>query len=231
MNTRLFNLLCLTAATLAATATCASGRLEQPASAHSASVVMGYADYLPAPGKGFKALIFDDGTGFVFRSAAPNRINTWKIRLSATESNQLCSTFYENSFFALPAKMKGKRAGRAETALFIASDDRYHEVKNYACANTAFDTIRARFRKLVADKARTATRVPITQLLEASKNYQSRHPADSAKTRLVRNITSDFCRSLASKQDIDYDLAKGYFLPNRYLSDVDPSALRTKTKK
>jgi hypothetical protein len=230
MNTKLFNLLCLTTATLAATVGCASGRLEQPAAAQSTNVVMGYADYLPAPSRGFKALIFDNGTGFIFRSAAPNRINTWKIKLTSAESNQLRSTFYDCSFFSLPAKMKGKRSARSESALFIASDDKYHEVKNYSCANTAFDTIRARFRKLLADKARSGTRVPITQLLDASRNYQSLHPAGSAKTRLVRNITSDFCRSLASKQDIDYDLAKGYFLPNRYLSDVDPSALRTPTK-
>jgi hypothetical protein len=222
MKTKFSLLFCLTFSCLCSAWASSAAPLAKQAVSKADKVVMGYAEYTQMPDRGFKALIFDNGEGFVFRSAAPNRINTWKIKLSASEYGQLRSTFSHSAFFSLPAKMSQPKAARNETAIFIASDQTYYEVKNYSVPNTAFDTVKSKFRRLISSKIGKATRVPITELLYASKRYQSAHAASAPKTRLVKNITSDFCRSLASKQDIDYDIAKSYFLPNRYLGDVDP---------
>jgi hypothetical protein len=192
----------------------------------TADAVLGYAEFSESAQCGYKAIIFDNGTGYVFRSAAPNRVNTWKIAISDREFIQLRNAFLSNSFYKLAAKIKSKNFDGTNVALFIATDEKYHEVKNFGGANSSFKAVKSKFQALIEQKTRTAQRVPITDMLYASLRYKDSHPIDSPKARLVRNITSDFCRSLASKQDLDYKLAKAHFLPNRYLQDVDTFSVK-----
>lgn len=184
---------------------------------------IGFADYTNDGDKGIKALVFDDGTGYAFRTEAPNQINTWKLTFSQEEVTQLRNTFFDHKFFSLPARMRTKPPTEVgATCLLFASADKYHEVKNYAVKGTGFDTIKVSVLSTLKDKIKTSPRVPITDLLYASTRYENTHPLDTPKGRLVRNLISDFCRSLASTQELDYDLAKDHFLGNRYLQDVDP---------
>lgn len=184
---------------------------------------MGFAEYAGNSGGGFKALIFDSGKGFVFRPAAPNRVDTWEIQLTDAEAHELARAFTSCSFADIPSKLWNaqKQDVSPHISLFYADDALYHEVKDCAVENASFEKIKTQFDNLLKQKVETATRVPITLLLGASREYQDTHPANSCKARCVRNITSDMCRELSAAQELDYQIAKDYFLPDRYLQDVD----------